>query len=58
VIVAHDKGMLDPYLAEGGAHQQLLEAVLWAVKLNGCAVSEEEIRVVMRSKPRAAPKNI
>jgi predicted nucleic acid-binding protein len=52
VVVAHDKGLLDPYLPERDAHEKLLEAALWAVKLNGCAVSQEEINALLHAESR------
>jgi hypothetical protein len=54
VVIAHDMGLLDPYLSGRNAHQQLLEAALWAVKLNGCAVSQEEINAVLHAEARGA----
>ena len=42
--VAYEQGMLDMYVTKmPDAKKNLLESVLWGVKLNGCAVSQEEI---------------
>ncbi|MBI4151749.1 hypothetical protein HY496_02160 [Candidatus Woesearchaeota archaeon] len=44
VGVAYSFGMLDGYIPEGKrGREQLLDAVLWNVKYNGCAVTEQEI---------------
>ena len=42
--MAFELGLLDKYLAEiPDAKKQLLQAVLWGVKLNGCSISQEDI---------------
>lgn len=47
VCVAFEIGLLDHYLEniteEGEWRRELLESVLWGMKLNGCSVSTEEI---------------
>ena len=44
VTMAFELGLLDKYLAEiPDAKKQLLQAVLWGVKLNGCSISQEDI---------------
>ena len=49
VSVAYELGLLDKYLVNiPNAKRTLLEAVLWGVKLNGCSVSENEIREIVR----------
>ena len=41
--------MLDNYITKlPDARKNLLESVLWGVKLNGCAVSKEEIENIVR----------
>ena len=48
VTVAYEKGMLDSYVTKiPDARKNLLESVLWGVKLNGCAVSKEEIEQII-----------
>ena len=53
VTVAYEKGLLDRYMASANEKyvrnikRTLIEAVLWGVKLNGCAVSEEEINEIV-----------
>lgn len=45
VGVAYKLGLLDDYIPDGKkGREQLLDAVLWNTKFNGCAVTEEEIR--------------
>ncbi|MEK6967430.1 MAG: hypothetical protein AABX51_02250 [Nanoarchaeota archaeon] len=51
--VAFEMGLLDRYLVRSIPNlvhpkRELLDAVLWGMKLNGCAVSEEEIRRIMK----------
>ncbi|MBI4152657.1 hypothetical protein HY495_03010 [Candidatus Woesearchaeota archaeon] len=44
VGVAYSLGLLDGYIPEGKkGREQLLDAVLWNVRYNGCAVTEQEI---------------
>ena len=45
VGVAYKLGLLDDYIPDGkNGREQLLDAVLWNTKFNGCAVTEEEIQ--------------
>ena len=49
VTIAYESGFLDEYVTKiPDAKKQLLESVLWGVKLNGCAVSREEIEQMIR----------
>lgn len=49
VVIAYELGLLDGYIADiPDARRNLLESALWGVKLNGCAVSREEIEQIMR----------
>ncbi len=49
VSVAYELGLLNKYLVNvPNPKKTLLEAVLWGVKLNGCSVSEREIRDIVR----------
>lgn len=42
--VAYELGLLDDYIAKiPEARKQLLQAVFWGIKLNGCSVGQEEI---------------
>ena len=49
VTMAYEMGMLDQYIAEiPDSKKMLLEGILWGVKLQGCAVSRDEIEQIMR----------
>ena len=49
VAVAYEQGLLNKYLPNiPDAKRTLLESVLWGVKLNGCAVSRDEIDQIIR----------
>ena len=49
VTVAYEHGILDGYITKiPDAKKHLLESVLWGVKLNGCAVSKEEIEQIVK----------
>ncbi len=56
VTAAFEKGLLDRYVASGeesaipGIRQKLLESVLWGLKMNGCAVSRQEIEQIIASE--------
>ena len=45
VTIAYEKGLLNNYVVKvPNAKKELLESVLWGVKLAGCAISEQEIK--------------
>ena len=47
--IAYEQGMLQEFVTNiPNARKNLLESVLWGVKLNGCAVSGEEINDIMK----------
>lgn len=49
VTIAYEKGLLDSYLVKvPNARKELLDSVLWGVKLNGCSISEDEIREIVK----------
>ncbi|MBI2134637.1 hypothetical protein HYU09_01480 [Candidatus Woesearchaeota archaeon] len=49
VTVAYEKGLLDKYLPHmADSRKELLESVLWGVKLNGSAVTKKEIEQILR----------
>ena len=51
VFAAYKLGLLDKYLPTmPHAKKRLLDAVLWGVKLDGCAISKKEILTVLRSE--------
>ena len=48
-IIAYELGLLDKYLVNiPYVRKQLLQAVLWGIKLNGCSVGQREIDEVVR----------
>ncbi len=48
-IAAYETGLLDCYLPDKPYNNEfLLDAVLWGLKLNGCAVSEDEIKEIIK----------
>lgn len=45
VTVAYEKGLLNQYIVKvPNPRKELLESLLWGVKLNGCSISEQEIQ--------------
>jgi predicted nucleic acid-binding protein len=48
--VAYELGLLDRYINKGlvNAKRKLLEGLLWGVKLNGCAMTPDEIDEIMK----------
>ena len=49
VTVAYELGLLNNFITKiSDARKNLLESVLWGVKLNGCAVSRDEIDQIVR----------
>ncbi len=49
--IAYERGLLDKYLSRKSSAEErssLLDSVLWAVKLHGAAVSEDEINEILR----------
>jgi predicted nucleic acid-binding protein len=49
VTVAYEKGLLDKYLPYDlpNSKKELLTAALWAMKLSGCSVSQQEINDII-----------
>ncbi len=48
MAIAYENGLLDRYLTSlPNARRNLLESILWGLKLNGCATSREEIEQIM-----------
>ena len=49
VTVAYENGLLNDFITKiPDARKNLLESVLWGVKLNGCAVSRDEIDQIVK----------
>ncbi|MBR9675473.1 hypothetical protein GOV05_00510 [Candidatus Woesearchaeota archaeon] len=54
IVAAYELGLLDDYLAEDmqNSNTELLDALLWALKLNGCSISEREISAIKKVEVR------
>lgn len=53
VAIAYEHGILDSFITKiPDARKNLLESLLWGVKLNGCAVSKEEIFQILRMEQK------
>ncbi|MDP2750294.1 MAG: hypothetical protein Q8O89_05680 [Nanoarchaeota archaeon] len=54
VAVAYRLGLLDKYLISdrslGKAREQLLDSIIWGLKLRGCSISEKEIQEIVRQE--------
>lgn len=49
VAVAFEKGLLDEFLPElPNSREILLDALLWGLKLNGCAIAEKDLNTLLR----------
>jgi len=50
--IAYERGLLHDYVADPKfiehPKQELLEAILWGLKLNGCAIAEKEINQLVK----------
>ena len=42
VLMAYEFGLLDKYLINV-SREQLLDALLWGLKIRGCSISNEEV---------------
>lgn len=64
-LLAYERGLLDTYLPQTqDPYEDLLEAILWALKLSGCALSVREIDEIMKfekknffSRQKLLPQN-
>ena len=54
ITIAYKIGLLDKYLPERipMAKRVLLESVLWALKLNGCSITNKEINRIVKKESR------
>lgn len=49
VTIAYETGLLDKFVVKlPNSRKELLESVLWGLKLNGCAVTENEIEQILK----------
>jgi len=50
-VVAYEKGVLQSCLPKiRNAKKELIDGVLWGIKLNGCSISREEIEKIVRTE--------
>ena len=51
VTIAYELGLLEDYVVKlPNARRELLESILWSVKLNGCSVTDDEINTIVKSE--------
>ncbi len=54
--VGYEFGMLDQFVADSSVLKQprmeLIDAILWGLKINGCAISEKEIKQLVKIEGR------
>jgi predicted nucleic acid-binding protein len=51
VTIAYEQGLLDKFVVKlPNARRELLESILWGVKLNGCSVTEDEIDTIVKAE--------
>lgn len=54
-IACYEMGLLDRYLPEGEhAKETLLDSILWGMKLNGCAISADDILQIIQEEVRTS----
>lgn len=54
-IVAYELGLLDMYVPHlPNSKSELLDSVLWGIKLNGCSISEREIETIIKAETKGA----
>jgi len=47
--IAFEQGLLDKYIVDlPRAKQELLESILWSIKLHGCSMTEDEINEIVK----------
>ena len=46
--IAFEKGLLNKYISDGIKKRTLLDAILWGIKLNGCAITRREIEELIK----------
>ncbi len=53
VTVAFEKGLLDDFLPNlPDSRKTLIDALLWGLKLNGCAISNKDLEVLIRESTK------
>lgn len=52
MMVAFELGLLQSFITKEYGSKELVDAVLWALRLNGCAISTEEINELVRMETK------
>lgn len=52
LIMAYEKGFLNQYITAKNTDKDLVDGLLWGLRLNGCAISTEEIDEIIRLETR------
>ncbi len=50
VMIAYEKGLFKNLINKNVDEHQLVEALLWGLKLRGCSISDKEIEIIERSE--------
>jgi hypothetical protein len=50
--VAFEKGLLDRYISPKVSRKDLLESILWGLKLDGCAINERGIKAIISAESK------
>jgi hypothetical protein len=51
VTIAYELGLLESFVVGiPNARRELMESILWSVKMNGCSVTEDEINTIVKSQ--------
>ncbi|MBI5389885.1 hypothetical protein HZB02_00165 [Candidatus Woesearchaeota archaeon] len=53
VAMAFELGLLDKYMDPPSLRMPVLEGALWAIKLSGCAISEQEILDILKLETKS-----
>ncbi len=52
LIMAYEKGFLNQYITAKNSDKDLVDGLLWGLRLNGCAISTDEIDEIIRLETR------
>jgi hypothetical protein len=48
LVLAYEFGILDRYISSYEEEKDLLDGILWGIKLRGCSISTDEINSIMK----------